>query len=258
MKILIVNPNTTTSMTAEIAAAAHSAAAVGTEIVAVNPMDGPSSIEGHFDEAFSVPGLLAEIRSGEVAGADGHVIACFDDPGLDAARSISQKPVVGIGEAACHMASLVAGRFSVVTTGARSIPAIELNLIKYGLMARCASVRACEIPVLDLANDRERAETLISDQIDAAIRDDRAEAIVLGCAGMATFAAPLSEMHGIPVIDGVGCAVKLIESLHYLGITTSKIGGYRPPAAKAYSGRFAAEAPRHAPLGSQAHGCPAS
>jgi allantoin racemase len=244
MKILIVNPNTTASMTAEIAAAGRGAASAGTEIAAINPVDGPTSIEGYFDEAFSVPGLLSEIRSGERAGVDGHVIACFDDPGLEASRSIAQKPVVGIGEAAFHMASLVAGRFSVVTTGARSIPAIELNLMKYGLMARCSSVRACEIPVLDLEKDPAHAEALISHQIDAATREDRAEAIVLGCAGMASFAARLTASHGLPVIDGVGCAVKLIESLHHLGITTSKVGGYMTPGAKAYSGHFAAQSPQ--------------
>ena len=80
----------------------------------------------------------------------GHVIACFDDTGLDAARALAHAPVVGIGEAAFHVASLVAGRFSVVTTLSRAIPAIEFNLIKYGLASRCARVRAAEIPVLAL------------------------------------------------------------------------------------------------------------
>src|SRR5215204_3349709 len=114
MQILVVNPNTTPSMTAKIAAAARSVASAGTEVVAVNPSMGPESIEGYYDEALSVPGLLAEIRS--VPEADAVILACFDDCGLDAARCTTEAPVVAIGEAAFHMASLISNRFSVVTT----------------------------------------------------------------------------------------------------------------------------------------------
>ena len=89
MRILVVNPNTTAAMTEKIGRAASAAAAPGTEIVAVNPSDGPTSIEGYYDEALSVPGLLAEIAQGDAAGVSAHVIACFDDTGLEAARSIA-------------------------------------------------------------------------------------------------------------------------------------------------------------------------
>ena len=150
MEILVVNPNTTASMTDKIRAAAEAVASRGTRITAVNPAIGPESIEGYYDEALAVPGLLAEIGKGEARGVAGHVIACFDDTGLDAARALARAPVVGIGEAAFHLASLVAGRFSVITTLARSVPAIEQNLVKYGLASRCARVRAAEIPVLAL------------------------------------------------------------------------------------------------------------
>jgi allantoin racemase len=235
MRILVVNPNTTVSMTAKIGAAARSAASPGTAILAVNPQTGPASIEGYVDEAYSVPGLLAEIRKGEADGVAGHVIACFDDTGLEAARSLAAAPVVGIGEAAFHMASLVAGRFSAITTLSRAIPAIEHNLMKYGLASRCARVRAAEVPVLALEDPASGAEDRISQEIEAAKREDRAEAIVLGCAGMADLAARLSQRHGLPVVDGVACAVRLIESLAVLGLKTSKIGGYAPPLAKIYA-----------------------
>ena len=142
MEILVVNPNTTASMTDKIRAAAEAVASRGTRITAVNPATGPESIEGYHDEALAVPGLLAEIGKGEARGVAGHVIACFDDTGLDAARALARAPVVGIGEAAFHLASLVAGRFSVITTLDRSVPAIEQNLVKYGLrLALCAGAR---------------------------------------------------------------------------------------------------------------------
>ena len=136
MRICVVNPNTTRSMTMKIGAAAKAAASPAVEISAVNPNFGPASIEGYFDEVFSVPGLIEEI--GKAAGADAFVIACFDDTGLDAARCATTAPVVGIGEAAFHMASLIAAKFSVVTTLSRSIALIEHNLVRYGLAARCA------------------------------------------------------------------------------------------------------------------------
>lgn len=237
MRLLVINPNTTASMTDKIGAAARSVAAAGTEILAVNPADGPESIEGYYDEAYSVPGLLAEVR--KAPDADAVVLACFDDTGLDAARTITAAPVVGIGEAAFHVASLLANRFSVVTTLARSVPAIEHNLMKYGLAARCAKVRASEVPVLDLEKPGSDARRLISAEIERAIAVDAAEAVVLGCAGMADLAAALSTEHGLPVVDGVAAAVKLAEGLVALGHKTSRRGGYAPPRPKAYAGTLA-------------------
>jgi allantoin racemase len=244
MRILIVNPNTSVAMTEKIGAAARAVAASGTEIIAVNPADGPVSIEGYYDEAFSVPGMLAEIGKGEAAGVSAHIIACFDDTGLEAARCLASAPVIGIGEAAFHLASLVARRFAVVTTLSRSIAAIETNLMKYGLAGRCAGVRACEVPVLALDDPASNASTQIGAEIERAKHEDRAEAVVLGCAGMADLAARLTEQHGLPVIDGVASAVKLAEACSVLGLKTSKTGAYASPLPKAYLGAFAAFAPR--------------
>jgi allantoin racemase len=224
-------------MTAKIGSAAKAVAAPGTDIVAVNPADGPPSIEGYYDEVFAIPGMLAEMRN--APDADAYVIACFDDTGLDAARCATSAPVIGIGEAAFHVAALLAGKFSVVTTLARSIPVIEHNLTKYGLATRCARVRASEIPVLDLERPGSDACTKISAEIGRAIAEDAAEAIVLGCAGMADLANRLSEQHGVPVLDGVACAVKLAEGLVGLGLKTSKTGGYAAPRVKPYSGIYA-------------------
>jgi allantoin racemase len=246
MEILVVNPNTTASMTDKIRAAAEAAASRGTRITAVNPDTGPASIEGYYDEALAVPGLLAEIARGAARGVAGNVIACFDDTGLDAARALAGAPVVGIGEAAFHLASLIAGRFSVITTLGRSVLAIEHNLARYGLAARCARVRAAEIPVLALEDGDGDARARIAVEIEAAMVEDRAEAIVLGCAGMADLAADLSARHGLPVVDGVAAAVALVESLARLGLRTSKVGAYAPPLAKSRPGDAIGPAPRSA------------
>jgi allantoin racemase len=241
MDILVINPNTTASMTRKIGDAARSAASPGTRIIAVNPKDGPPSIEGYFDEVFAIPGMIGEMQKHPTASAC--VIACFDDTGLDAARCVGAAPVVGIGEAAFHMASLIAGKFSVVTTLSRSVPAIEHNLVRYGLASRCAGVRASDVPVLELEVPGSNARSRISEEIERAIRDDGAEAIVLGCAGMADLAAALGNEHGLPVLDGVSCAVRLCESLVSLGLTTSKLGGYQTPGGKSFTGIFARFSP---------------
>ena len=243
MRIHVVNPNTTAGMTKSIAAAARSIAMPGTDIIAVNPEHGPVSIEGYYDEAFSVPGLLAEIRKAETDKVDAHIIACFDDTGLEAARSLAAQPVIGIGEAAFHFAAMLGHRFSVVTTLSRSIAAIETNLVKYGLMARCARVRASDVPVLELDDPKSDASSRISAEIERAMSEDHAEVIVLGCAGMASLAARLSQQHGLPVVDGVAAAVTIAEGLVRVGLRTSKVNSYASPRPKTYKGLFAADAP---------------
>jgi allantoin racemase len=240
MRIHVVNPNTTVSMTAKIAEAARAAAGAGTEIIAATSADGPVSIEGYFDGALSLPGLLAKIHDAERMSIDAHIIACFDDTGLDAARSLANAPVVGIGEAAYHVASLVARKFSVVTTMANSIPVIEENLVRYGLIARCASVRAAGVPVLALEDPESPARERISSEIARAISEDGAGAVVLGCAGMADLAKAMSRTHRVPIVEGVSSAVRLAESLVGLGLATSKVGAWAPPPAKRYTGLFAA------------------
>ena len=227
MHILVINPNTTVGMTEKIEAAANRAAASGTQITAVTSASGPVSIEGYYDEALSVPGLLKVIR--DSADFDAVVIACFDDTGLDAARCVTDKPVIGIGEAAYSMAGMLANKFSVVTTLARSVPALEHNLMKYGLDRRCARVRSSEVAVLDLEDDSSGAYEKIAAEIARAIADDKAEAIVLGCAGMTDLANKLSQQFDRPVLDGVACAVSLAEAMARLQLKTSRHGGYAPP-----------------------------
>lgn len=243
MRIVVINPNTSAAMTATIGAAARQAASAATEIVAVQPASGPISIEGVYDGALAVAGVVAEVLRAEASGADAHVVACFDDTGLDAARSAATAPVVGIGEAAFHVASLVASRFTVITTLARSVPIIERNLAISGLAARCARVRATDIPVLALDDPASNAGKRISDIIDAAIRDERADGIVLGCAGMANLAADLAAAHGLPVIEPVSAATRLAEVLAGLRLTTSKLGLWASPLPKPYSGMLASLAP---------------
>lgn len=240
MLIHVINPNSTPSMTAQIGRAARRAANSGTEIDLVTATGTPISIEGYADEALAVPAMLAAIRAAEARGAEAHVIACFDDPGLSAAREVAAAPVVGICQAALQVAMTLAARFSVVTTLSRSVPIIEDLVESYGAGRRCRRVRAIDLPVLALEEDPASSFSLIAAEVRAARDRDGAEVVVLGCAGMAELCEKLTLETGVPVIDGVTAAVLQAEALIGMGYRTSKLGGYAWPRAK--TGGFAPEA----------------
>ncbi|PIJ59534.1 Asp/Glu racemase [Erwinia sp. OLMDLW33] len=236
--IQVINPNTSQAMTETIGAAARAVAGANTEILAVCPTQGVPSIEGHFDEAIAAIGVLEQVKAGREQGVSGHVIACFGDPGLLAARELAQGPVVGIAEAAMHMATLVATRFSVVTTLPRTLVIARHLLQQYGFEHHCAALHAIDLPVLSLEDGSGIAQEKVRQRCIQAKREDGSGAIVLGCGGMADLAQTLTRELGIPVIDGVTAAVKMVESLLALGLNTSKHGDLDYPIRKNLSGQF--------------------
>ncbi|MDE1991129.1 MAG: aspartate/glutamate racemase family protein [Rhizobiaceae bacterium] len=242
MRLLLVNPNTTASMTEKAAVAARAAAASGTEIIAATSRMGPVSIEGHYDGAIAIPGLLAELRDRQAAHYDAAIIACFDDTGLDAARAFSDAPVLGLCESAVATAGFLAQRFTVVTTLERSRVLIDNLVRRYGMGDR-AKVRAADIPVLELEDPASGAIGRLQAEIEKALAEDGAEAIVLGCAGMTDLARELQEIYRVPVVDGVAAAVKQAEGLVSLGLSTSKRGSYASPLPKTFTGAMSEFAP---------------
>lgn len=243
MRIKVINPNTTQSMTDTIAAAARAIANLGTEIIAVTSRSGAVSIEGHYDEAMSIVGLVDAIN--EDPTADAYIIACFGDPGLLAAREITSAPVLGIAEAAMHAASFVATGFSVVTTLERTRVIAENLVRNYGMEHHCRRVRATDIAVLELDNPNSNARALITEECEAALVEDKSGAIILGCAGMADLTKYLEDRLQVPVIDGVAAAVKFAEALVGLGLRTSKRGDLAFPLHKPYKGSLSNYAPPH-------------
>ena len=237
MHIVVINPNTTASMTRLIDESARAVAASGTTVSTVQPDMGPASIESHYDEALSVPGVLAEITKAQTGAerADGFVIACFGDPGLDAARELAVGPVVGIAEAAMHAASFLGRGFAVVTTLARTAGRAWDLAERYGMTRFCRAVRASAIPVLALEDPASDAFAAIVAESRAAVADG-AEAIVLGCAGMADLAPRMSAAVGVPVIDGVAAATKTVEALVAMGLRKAGRGEFAPPPPKPYTG----------------------
>jgi allantoin racemase len=235
MKLLVVNVNTTPSMTEAIAASARSVAAPGTEIIGLTPTIGAESVEGNFESYLAAVAVMNAVV-GYPDRFDAVIQAGFGEHGREGLQELLDVPVVDITEAAGHVACLLGHRYAVVTTLDRTVPLIEDRLTLAGLSARCASVRSSGLSVLDLERDPETTVKAIVAAAELAVRDDRAEVICLGCGGMAGLDEAVRRATGVPVVDGVTAAVKLAESLVALGLSTSKVRTYAPPRAKRLTG----------------------
>jgi allantoin racemase len=222
MKILIINPNSSNEMTEAIQKSAE-IYANGEFSVTTFPTDGaPDFIETYEDILRSAPGMIETIREHENE-YDAFVIACHYDPNLDAMKEITKKPVIGIGEASMKIATMLGHRFSVVTTAKHSVPIKEDLIRKYHLQDMLASVKAPECEF-----DESFEEDEYYDLAKAAIDEDMAEVIVLGCAGLAGMDKKLQERLGVPVLDGIICALIIATGLVKCGVSTSKIRKYNP------------------------------
>lgn len=231
MRILIVNVNTTESMTQAIAEQARSVASPGTEIIGLTPRFGAESVEGNFESYLAAIAVMDRVMSYE-GPYDAVIQAGYGEHGREGLQELLEVPVVDITEAAASLAMLLGHKYSVVTTLDRTVPLIEDRLKLAGVYERCASVRASGMSVLELEASPQRAIEAIVAQAIEAVSQDKAEVICLGCGGMAGLDQQIRERAGVPVVDGVTAAVALAESLVRLGLTTSKIRTYATPRAK--------------------------
>ncbi|WP_211254273.1 aspartate/glutamate racemase family protein [Enterovibrio calviensis] len=193
----------------------------------------PLSIEGHYDGAMAAHHLVKQVQTLEKQESDalGYVVACFDDTGLDAVREVTERPVVGIGEAAMKTAGYLGHSFMVMTTLQRSVPIIRRNVLMYGLERQCAAIVASNIPVLSLETDPD-AFTQILGLAKSSLDTSNSEVLILGCAGMSHWQEKLQSALGVPVIDGVQAAIATVKMLAELKLSTSKICGYAQPEKK--------------------------
>ncbi|MHC1586860.1 MAG: aspartate/glutamate racemase family protein [Candidatus Hecatellaceae archaeon] len=200
-----------------------------TEIHVESLEKGPASIESAYDEALAVPGILELAKKAESQGFDAAIIDCMGDPGLEAAREIVKIPVVGPCQASMALASTIASRFSVVTILRNVVPLFHDLALKYGVRDKVASVRTIEVPVLDLEKRWNEVKRALEEQGRAAIEQDGAEAIILGCTGIIGMAEELQKALGVPVVDPAPAALMVAEALVRLGLTQSRLKYPIPP-----------------------------
>ena len=222
MKILCINPNSSSEVTEGIEKICKEYALPGTEVEIKSIKEAPPGIESYHDAAISEKYLLEKFKEWENQ-YDGFIIACHSDIGVDLLRELTDKPVIGIGEASMLLALPLGHKFSILSLKRKKIPQKEDLVRKYGLENRCASIRITGLGVV--ATDEEKREKLIQEG-EKAVKEDRAEVLILGCAGMAGMDKEIEKAIGVPVIDGVVSALLIMESLIRYGALTSKVGKY--------------------------------
>ncbi|PIB72752.1 aspartate/glutamate racemase family protein [Pseudomonas sp. 2822-17] len=235
MRILVVNVNTTESITDTIAQQARGVASPGTEIVGLTPFFGAESVEGNFESYLAAIAVMDRVMAYDQP-FDAVIQAGYGEHGREGLQELLNVPVVDITEAAASTAMFLGHAYSVVTTLDRTVPLIEDRLKLAGLYQRCASVRASGMAVLELEEDPLAAMEAIVRQAELAIREDKAEVICLGCGGMAGLDEQIRQRTGVPVVDGVTAAVTIAESLVRLGLSTSKVRTYATPRPKRFIG----------------------
>jgi Asp/Glu/hydantoin racemase len=231
MRLLVVNSNTTDSVTDRIAAAARAAASPGTEIEAVSAPFGLPLIVSRADWLVAGPATLAALaaRRGHY---DAAVIACFGDPGLDAAKELLDVPVLGISEAAFHAASMLGRRFGIVSFTAALRPMFEDCLAHHGLAARCAGFRMGPAFAGDPGRVAEDRRDLIVDLCRQSVEQDGAEVVILAGGPLAGLAPVIAPHVAVPLVDGTAAAVRLAEAL----VGLAPPGAPRPRRARALTG----------------------
>jgi allantoin racemase len=227
MRALVVNCNTSPEITGVIRANAEAAAGPDTEIVAIQPAWGPDSAEGFYESFVTAAAVLDAVLTYD-GPFDAVVMAGYGEHGREGMRQVLDVPVVDITEASAQFACLVSYRFGVATTATTAVAGIEESLRSGGLWSRCAGVVATRVPVLAIHQDSELAFNGLV-EASRALLDLGADSVVLGCAGFAGLDRRLEDLLGIPVLDGVACAVAAAEALVRLGKTTSKYGPFRSP-----------------------------
>jgi allantoin racemase len=235
MRILLVNVNTTSSMTETMAGSARRYALPDTEIVALTPSFGAEGVDTQMESLLSAVAVMDAVVT-YPDPFDAVILGGFGEHGREGLQELTEGPVLDIAECSAHVALMLGRSYSVVTTMQRSVAAIEDRLLTAGLFDRCASVRSTGMATLELESDPERAFAAIVDQAQRAVQDDHAEVLCLGCGGMAGLNIAVAEATGVPVVDGIAAAVTLGEALVRMGLKTSKICTYAAPEPKRISG----------------------
>lgn len=230
MNLLVVNPNTSDAMTEDIRKTVERVRSPDT-LVTVTALDfGPESLESFYDYTLSGFGLCRLMEQKREL-YDGILIACYGDPGLYAAKEICNCPVLGIAETSIAMSCLLGSHFSILAASEKAVPMMENMISQYGMDSRSAGVFPLNMSVLDAEANREKTIERLIEAGERAVLSG-AEVLILGCAGMTGFGAPVSQALKIPVLDPVELSFLTLEMMCRGGFRTSKTGLYKTPEKK--------------------------
>lgn len=230
MKLLVVNPNSSETVTAAILESSRRGAAPGTELITVTTKGGTRNIDSAFGDYLSGAYMIRTcLEAVKLHRPDAVVLAGFGRVGIDALKEALTIPVVSISEASMAIAALLGHRFTTLTMLDQFIP-YQQDLVRlYGFEAKCASVRSINVNVEQCVTNREETLRQLKAEIQKVVAEDRAEVVILACAGLCGYDEELSRLVGVPVLDPVAVGVKVAESLVALGVKHSKIRKFAHP-----------------------------
>jgi len=227
-KILVINPVADSRWNKTDGDYLKKIAGKDTLIEVINIKKGPKTIESFYDESFALPEILMIAR--EIKNQyDGIMINCFLDPGLKSAREVCDIPVVGPGESAIILASMLGHNFSIISVKKNMIPLLEIKVASLGLLKKLSSVECIDISVSELEDNSSQTEEAIIGVIDRAIKKNNIEVAILGCTGMLSLYSKVAKRVSIPVVEPAATALKMLEIFIDLKISHSKTGLYIIP-----------------------------
>lgn len=230
MKIKIINPDVNEGISTKIKQSAEQYANETTTLFCNSPASGPRSIDDAFTKEIASTYILEEILLSEQEGIyDGYVIACFADPAVHAAKEITNKPIIGIGEASVMLASFIGESFSIITVGEASRWVYKEVVRRTGTKHKLASLRSPHIQSEDAFIQPDNVTKVVIQEAKQAISEDFAEVIILGCGVMTGIETDVEEAVNVPVINPTAAGVKVLESIIGLGMKPSKAYSYKTP-----------------------------
>ncbi len=236
MRILVINPNSSLEMTQSIRDSLDGVCRTDTSLDVVRLDAAPPAIESATDVAMSVPHLLDKVRWADQEGYDSVILACFSDPGLEAARETTDRLVLGIEQTTLAVAAMLGHKYTILTPRPSRIPSKEQDVRRFRQDAACASVRALDLSVEQTEADPSLTKQRVIEVARRAIEEDGAEVIILGCAGMVGYAEELEKTLGIIVLDPTTVTLKVAEALNEIGIHHSKHALYAFPTVRREEG----------------------
>jgi len=235
MQLLIINPNTSQSVTDLIEAEAKRSASPTTQLTMATAPFGVAYIETRFEAL--VGGYATACAAAEHAGKfDGLVVAAFGDPGLAGLKELFDVPVVGMTEAALASACLLGQRFSIIAISHRIEAWYRECVAANGLSSRLASVRSLQEPLRDIGSVQQDHAARLEQMSLQAVREDGADVIIVAGAPLAGLARELKDRIPVPVVDGVSSAVRHCESLVALAPRGAREGSFARPPRKPNAG----------------------
>lgn len=235
MRILVVNPNISESVTELIRAEAQRSVSAGTTLTMATAPFGVAYIETRFEAL--VGGYATACAVAEHHGEfDGVVVAAFGDPGLAGIKELCNVPVVGMTEAALASACLLGQRFSIIAISHRIEAWYRECVATNGLSSRLVSVRSLQQPLRDIGSVQEDHAARLEELSLQAVREDGADVIIVAGAPLAGLARTLKDRIPVPVVDGVSSAIRHCESLIALAPKGATEGSFARPPRKANHG----------------------